>query len=78
MRKGTSEAEQLANHCEDVREFFDGDLDDGGEYSYEVAVLTSLACILRFISAIKRIAPFALGLLIGKLLLTPLIELLTA
>lgn len=75
---GMSNAKQLANHCEEVRELFDDGLDDGAEYSYEVAVLTSLACILRFIGTIKRIAPFALGLLIGELLLSPLIELLAA
>lgn len=69
--------EQLANRCDDVRELFDEGLGDDGEYSYEVAVLTSLACILRFINTVKRIAPIAFGILIGKVFLSPLIEFLT-
>lgn len=69
--------EQLANRCDNVRELFDEGLGCDAEYSYEVAVLTSLACILRFIGAVKRIAPFILGMLIGNALLAPMIELLT-
>lgn len=75
MRK--SKTEQLANRCDNVRELFDESLGCDAECSYEVAVLTSLACILRFIGAVKRIAPFILGMLIGEIFLSPLIEFLT-
>lgn len=69
--------EKLANQCENVRELFDDGLSEGGEYSYEVTVLTALARLLRIANTIKDIVAFALGLLISKLLLSPLIELLT-
>lgn len=70
------QTEQIANRCEDVRELFDDGLSEGGEYSYEVTVLTALARLLRIANTIKDIVTFALGLSIGKLLLSPLIELL--
>ena len=69
--------EQLANRCDDVRELFDEGLGCDAECSYEVAVLTSLACILRFIGAVMRIALFILGMLIGEIFLSLLIEFLT-
>lgn len=72
-----SQTEQLAKRCEDCRELFDDGLSEDGEYSYEVIVLTALSRLLRITSKIKSFAAFTLGLLIGELLLSPLIELLT-